>query len=437
MMRPDIVALIFFTITIASINAEAGGLPLNLRALIGVSLFFRALATKTKDKDPSFVSNSVAIMIFVFVIYSFFVTLFYDLYTIDVVKQSGLACISAYLSYFYYWEFRRRNFDFLKFCLIAAGLICFADLAYTYAAYGSFPVQRIHSAMMHMPIVESEEDADAMNHNFFGQICGMCFVYIFNDYINGRIKNKLTLLLFPVMFLGVLMSTSRSALLAIIFICFILVGRELKDKEKAKRVYSMLMFGVGGIFLALFLFLMAQSYLNIDSAFMDEITSRLIDEPVAVINKNLGLKYNAQHLGPMDWREEASSEGWKGFLGLPFHEQITGIGAGGFVYRRMIVGGYMPHNGIILILVEAGMIGLAIYSFILTSIIRKSLKTKTISSLTIILFFFIFYCLGQNGELTSGIAFLFIGSLMAENRYLAAHQEEGALEWSHAQPARA
>ena len=35
-MKPHLVAILFFTITIADVNFEMGGLPLNIRAIIGL-----------------------------------------------------------------------------------------------------------------------------------------------------------------------------------------------------------------------------------------------------------------------------------------------------------------------------------------------------------------------------------------------------------------
>jgi hypothetical protein len=421
--KPNIIALVFFTMTIASLNAEIGGLPMNIRALIGAALFMRTVVDRSNKDNPAFIANPAGLLIFVFIIYSFIITLFFNLFTAEVIKQSGLALISAYTAYYYYFEFRRKNFDFLKVCLIAGGLVCFADLAYTYAAFGTFPVQRVHHFLLKIPPIEDELDPGGINHNYFGQICGMCFIYLFSEFLNGQLKNKLTIILFPLMFLGVLMSTSRSALLAIFVICFFLMAKGLKNSEKAKKVYAISMFGIGGIFLAIFLFFTLQSFLDIDSDFIENITSRLITEPVAVMNKHLGLRYNASDLGPMDWREEASKEAYNAFLNLKFNEQVTGIGYGGYVYRNL-GRGYQPHNGILLILIEAGITGLVLYLTIVGSIIRKSLKSKTISPLVTILLFFFFYCIGQNGELTSGIAFLFIGSLIAENKYNELYENE-------------
>lgn len=414
--KPGILALLFIIITIAGINAELASLPLNSRALMGIALFFRILVDKRDEKIPSFTSNFIALIIFFFIIYSFFITLFNDLFSIEVLKQSGLACVSAYIGYYYYFKFKQTNFDFLQFCLIGAALICFADLVYTYAYFGSFPVQRVYFLALHLPPVEDELDPGGVNHNYLGQICGMCFVYSLNNYINGRLSKKLALGLFPIAFLGVLMSTSRSALLALFVITFVLIAKELRHKEKAKKVYSLIFFAIGGIFLALFLFITLQSYLAIKSQFIEEITSRLITEPIAVVNKHLGLNYNAEDLGAMDWREEASANAYEAFLKFNFNEQLFGIGYAGFIYRNL-GNGLNPHNGILLILIENGIIGFSIYFFIIFYLVRKSLKSKTVSSLSIILLFFIFYCIGQNGELTSGVAFLFIGSLIAENKY--------------------
>lgn len=422
--KPHIIALVFFIMTMASLNAELGGLPMNVRALIGAALFMRVLVDRSNKDNPAFMAIPVNILIVVFIVYSFIVTLFFDLFTSEVVKQSGLSLISVYTAYYYYFEFRRRNFDFLKVCLIAGGLVCFADLAYTYAAFGTFPVQRVHHFLLKIPPIEDELDPGGINHNYYGQICGMCFIYLFSEYLNGQLKRKWTIIFFPIMFLGVLMSTSRSALLAISVICSFLMAKAVKNNEKAKRVYAIILFGIGGIFLAIFLFFTLQSYLDIDSDFIEHISSRLISEPVAVFNKQLGLRYNVNDLGPMDWREEASKEAYRAFLNLKFNEQITGIGYGGYVYRNL-GHGFQPHNGILLILIEAGMIGLVLYLTIVTSIVRKSLKGgKTFSPLVTILLFFFFYCIGQNGELTSGIAFLFIGSLIAENSFNELYENE-------------
>jgi len=417
--KPEIIAVLFFTITIADINFELGGLPLNARAMIGLALFGRTLVAAKNEMQTGFIANSKILLIIGFTLYTILVTAFNDLLTAAFIKQSFLTLIAVYCGYFYYMK--EGNMRYLKLSLILAGIICFSDLAYTYKVYGEFPVQRIYQWLLKVPI-ELDEDGkilEIINHNFYGLICGMAFVVILNGFINQKSPNKLILLLLPVMFLGVLMSTSRSTLLGIIVISIVLITRELKHRERAKKAFLLIFLAIGVLFLSLFLFTTLQSYFTLESDFIERISQRLIDEPVAVFNKHLGMNYNAQALEAMDWREEASADAFAAYMNLQPLEQIFGIGYWGFIVRDLGRTGINPHNGFLLLLIESGVAGLLMYAFLVVSIIRKSIKVNSnISPMVTTLVFVIFYCIGQNGELTSSITFLFITTLIAENEQI-------------------
>ncbi len=418
--KPEIIAILFFTITMADINFEMGGLPLNARALIGLALFGRTIVSAKNEMQTGFLSNSNILLIIGFTLYTILVTAFNDLITAGFIKQCFLTLIAVYCGYFYYMK--EGNLRYLKISLILAGLICFIDLAYTYKVYGEFPVQRLYHSLLNVPI-EYDEDGkilEIINHNFYGLICGMSFVVILNGFINQKSPNKIILLLLPIMFLGVLMSTSRSTLLGIIVISIVLIVRELKHRERAQKAFLLITLALGILFLSLFLFTTLQSYVTLENDFVERISQRLIDEPVAVFNKHLGMNYNAQSLEAMDWREEASADAYAAFLNLHPLEQIFGIGYWGFIVRDLGRTGINPHNGFLLLLIESGIVGLLLYAFLIVSIIRRSLKVNSnISPLVTTLIFVIFYCIGQNGELTSSITFLFITSLIAENEQIA------------------
>jgi hypothetical protein len=414
--KPEIIAVLFFTITIADINFELGGLPLNARALIGLALFGRTIIAAKNEMQTGFITNSKTLLIIGFTLYTILVTAFNDLITPAFIKQSFLTLIAVYCGYFYYMK--EGSVRYLKLSLILAGVICFFDLAYTYKEYGEFPVQRIYHSLLKVPI-EYDEDGNILeiiNHNFYGLICGMAFVVILNGFINQKSPDKLILLLLPIMFLGVLMSTSRSTLLGIIVISIVLIARELKHKERAKKAFLLMTLAIGILFLSLFLFTTLQSYFTLENDFIERISQRLIDEPVAVFNKHLGFNYNAQALEAMNWREEASADAIAAYLNLHPLEQIFGIGYWGFIVRDLGRTGLNPHNGFLLLLVESGIVGLLMYVFLVISIIRKSIRINdNISPMVTTLIFVIFYCIGQNGELTSSITFLFITTLIAEN----------------------
>jgi hypothetical protein len=423
--KPEIVAVLFFIITIADINFQLGGMPMNARALIGIALFVRTLADRDNKHIPNFLLNGQNVFIVIFIFYNILVTKMYDLAKPEFIKLSALTFIAVYCGYYYF--FKKGNASYLRTALIIAALICFADLVFTYATLGQFPVQRIYLDMLNIQLEydENGKAIEVINHNFFGLICGTCFVYLLNDYINNSSENKLTLVLLPIMLLGVLMSTSRSTLLGLITMSVFLIARELKNQEKAKRAYKLISLGVGSIFLALFLFTTFQSYFNLSSEFMDGITLRLIDEPIASLNKQLGLNYNVQSLDAMDWRQEASANAFQAFLDLNFIEQLFGIGFGGFVERDLGHNLLNPHNGMLLLLVESGIIGLIMYTLLCITIIRASLRAHPgISPMVTTLLFVIVYCIGQNGELTSSITFLFVSMMIAETEYLQKAPEE-------------
>ena len=414
--KPGIIVVLFFTITIADINFELGGLPLNIRAIIGIALFGRTLVYSKSEGQPVFLSNPNILLILWFTLFSLLITAFYDLITAAFLKQSALTLIVVYCGYYYY--FKKGNMFYLRISLILAGLICFSDLVYTYSVYGEFPVQRVYQMLLKIPIELDErgEILEIINHNFYGLICGMSFVIILNEFINHKSPNKYTLLLLPIMFLGVLMSTSRSTLLGIIVISIVLIARELKHREQVKKAYMLIALALGILFFCLFLFTTLQSYFTLEGDFIERIAQRLIDEPVAVLNKHLGLNYNVQALDAMDWREKASTDAFAAFLDLNTIEQLFGIGYWGFIVRDLGHTGLNPHNGFLLLVIETGIAGLVMYCMLIASIIRKSIKLNdNIPPLVTTLIFVIFYCIGQNGELTSSITFLFIVTLIAEN----------------------
>ena len=120
----------------------------------------------------------------------------------------------------------------------------------------------------------------------------------------------------------------------------------------------------------------------------------------------------------MNWREEASTNAYDAYLNLNTFEQIFGIGFWGYVIRNLGRNNLPPHNGILLILIENGLVGLCLYATLIISIIRKSFLTQVnISPVVTSLIFIIIYCLGNNGELTTSNTFLFVTTIIAENKY--------------------
>ena len=412
--KPDLIALLLFTLVVADVNFDLpGGIP--LRTTITVILFLRIFGEQYSSGYPGFFSNGLTWHLIFFVAYISLVSMMNGLLTMALAKEFLLCCVSASLAYYYY--FKKNGHTLLKNALILGGLICLADLAYTYAIYGGFPVVRIYYAF------EFTNRFEYNNHNFFGYICGTSFVFLLSDYLSSRTANKYTLWLMPLMFLGVLLSTSRGALVAMIILTVFLLGKGLASKARGKRATRILSITVICIVLAIFILPIATNVLGIKSEFLETLTTRLVDEPLAMINKMMGNSYKTESMETVEWREEASNLAYNYYMNLPTDNQVMGIGYGGFLDRD-IGHGFDAHNGILLLLIETGIIGFVIYFSMIVSFWSKVRRLKLSSPAFNSIVFIILYVTSHNKEITSFFAFLIMGSLIAEIKHASEPSEE-------------
>lgn len=233
--KPEIIAVILFTLVIARINFDLKGLPLNSRAMITLALFGRIMVDQSvRISFSRFLGIPSVKLLLVFLVYVIFIALWQDVFRIDLLKEILAVVMTIFCIHHFY--FKLHSAKQLKAAMIASGLICFGDLAYTYIVFGSFPMHRIYYQFAGIAGSLTEEDLDEMaNWNFFGQICGMGFVYILCDYIKNRSANKFTLWLLPVMLGGVVMSTSRSAILALLLVSILIVLSSINYREQKKK----------------------------------------------------------------------------------------------------------------------------------------------------------------------------------------------------------
>lgn len=405
--KPEIIAVLLFTLVIGEINI------FNLRPIITLALFGRIMLDKaTMARYPSFLSIPNVKLLVVFLIYGLFVSFSQDLLNYDLFKGDLDTVMLTFCMYHYF--FKHQNPAQLKAALIISGIICFADLAYTYIAFGSFPIHRIYYLFGGNAETLSEESLDAMaNWNYFGEICGMCFVYVLVDYIKNRHSNKYMVWLLPVMLIGVVMSTSRSAILALLLITLMVVLKGINYRDQKKRLAKIGAFGAGAAFAAFLMMATVGKLVNLDSKFIDDITDRLTQEPIAMVQKALGQSYNINNLGSMDWREESAENAYKAFINLPFREQFFGIGIHGFEVRN-IGHGYNAHNALLLLLIENGIMGSCLYFLIVLGTMIQSIIKKNFSPSLYVVAFILIYGIAQNREWTGWTAFLFIFCIVAE-----------------------
>lgn len=414
--KPEIVAIILFTLVIDNINVDLPGMPINTRALITLALFARIMLDREhRNTYPAFFSVPNTTLFIIFMLYMLFISYAHDLFSFDLVKVVLSTTLAAYCVYHYF--FVVGNARIIKAAIITSGLICFADLAYTYAFYGSFPVRRVVDEVMGK---NAEVDPNNIliadfNHNFFGQVCGMCFIYVFSDFIKNKDAPRWQILLIPVMLMGILMSTSRSALMSAVLVAIFMVFTSMKYIEQRKKIFRITWFLTGAVLVGGLLFSTIGMYLKLDSRFVDEVVNRLAEEPIAIIQRALGQKYDVQSLGSMDWREEAASDAYAAYAKLELHEQMFGIGEGGFIARNL-GHGLNTHNGVLLIMIQYGLVGFLIYCMIMFNSLWQALRMKNVTPSFGVVIFIMIYAAGQNNELTSASTFLFVFHLVAENK---------------------
>jgi O-antigen ligase len=110
---------------------------------------------------------------------------------------------------------------------------------------------------------------------------------------------------------------------------------------------------------------------------------------------------------------KASANAFESFLNLPFIEQFFGIGYGGFIARNLGQG-LNAHNGVLLILIELGILGFIMYLLIVLGLIWKSFTIGNFSPVLMVLIFVVIYAIGQNYELTQATTFIFVFTLFGE-----------------------
>lgn len=408
--KPEWLLLIYFALTISAVNFDLPIGNIRYRPILAILLFSRSFMDD-RMQVLQFFQRAGYRLIFMFFLYIILLSWGKDTLRPDVLRLVLLSIMTAYLGFYAYSI--KQSTQIIEAAIVVSGIICLADLVYTYKVIGNFPVQRIY--YLFFPNAALMEEMNDTNHNFYGFICGIGFVMLFARYIwGGSNWGKWSFFIMPLLFLGVLMSTSRSSLLGLVFAILFILYTGARQEETKRKVFTTV--GVMGISVGaiLFLFIMLQSFFDLDSVFLSNISFRLVEEPIAVIRKNLGLSYNVQNLDAMDWRSESAGLAWDAYTRLSIYEQLSGVGIGGYLQRNLGQNGLNPHNGILYILLEAGLIGSILYGALFYLSVQSGLQ-KGITPMLLVLIFILFYSLGQNEELISATAMLFISTLFAGN----------------------
>lgn len=380
----------------SGLNVELSNSFLNLRAILTFAVFLRLSAKKYNHYFFQIFRNQWYTLLLIFFSYAFFCDLlFTELTFFDVFKTFILNIFLCYIgvkTYLY-------NRKIVEYAIILSGFICLIDLLYTFIVFDSFPIRRISTFYLGY---EKES-----NHNFFGMVCGLACIISWLKFIKEKEKYMRIALLGSIfaMSLGVIISTSRSAVLGLIGVFLIFSLRKNGFYKTIFVCFIMIMFTI-------FTYLLIDGFAN-GTQFQIKLKERFIEEPLTAIYSSQGKRYSQETHGSGEWREESAINGLNVFLQFPLNEKLFGIGTGGYVIRNYSEG-LQPHNGYLLLFIERGLIGGLIFCALLFSLIKYYSKIKPNSINMLLIVFMLFYSLPQNSELTSGLMVLLIGSEIAE-----------------------
>jgi oligosaccharide repeat unit polymerase len=425
--KPEYIAVLLFTIVLAQIEITF------IRPIITLALFGRIIIDKkTQARYPAFMSLPYVKLLIVFLTYGLFISLSQDLFSYDLLKGAIDSVMLSYCVYHFY--FKSQGADQLKTALIISGLICFADLAYTYVVFGSFPIHRLYNLFIGLSDEAGDDDIfSGQNWNFFGQICGMCFVFVFRDYVRNRSANKLALVVMPLMLIGVILSTSRSSIMALLLVSVLIVLNGINYNDQKRRLAKIGVFIAGAGFIGFLLFATVGRYVNLDTKFIDEVSFRLTQEPIAILKRAMGQSYNINNLGAMDWREESAENAYAAYMNMDFKDQLFGIGVYGFE-KRDLGHGLNAHNATLLLLIEYGILGFAMFFIIIGGVVIQSIRYKNFSPSMMVIIFIMIFGLGQNREWFSWTMFLFVYCVVAEVQLIRLRKKAHQITISQKKP---
>ena len=139
--RPAFALVIFFAMTIAAVNFDIPGTSIRLRPLLAALLLVRSVFHRdfTPLQFMNFPGYRTLILFFAYIL-----LLSWGKETLygENIRLLLLSVVTAYLAFYAFILF--DNSALVKISIVVAGMICLADLVYTYMMIGSFPVQRIY-----------------------------------------------------------------------------------------------------------------------------------------------------------------------------------------------------------------------------------------------------------------------------------------------------
>jgi len=418
--RPYLLGGVILFMLLYQFNIETP-LPLDARGLLTLSLFVRLYVF---DKENMLLINRNLLKnkyFWLLVAFIFIILVFPIIHSEKITKHlktTFLAVINLIIGFLLVKTEDGRKA--LIFGILLAGILSAIDLIFTFSTTGSLLIIKVIDLILGRKLV-------LLNHNYPGLLSALGLLVIYFMWYRTKSNIVILILLSALLSLGIIISTSRSALLGFFIVLFLATYFEYDMRHNLKKIIPI---GILlGMFLVGFFFIYNVFYVKSgSSSYIDKIYYRLYEEPFDMLTgKELNKfdKYSGQRVeGSMTFRANRWKKDLDKFMSLNLASQILGLGPKGYmkiaekVYRKSGSLKYQlpSHNGYLLILMERGYLGLFLISFIFVFISFRAIKTtreiNIVFPMIYILLVFIFYSFAQNSELTGSYTFLIIGSVL-------------------------
>ncbi|MCP4971918.1 MAG: hypothetical protein GY932_15165, partial [Arcobacter sp.] len=335
--------------------------PLDLRGVF-ILVFFLRLIVFDKDNlkiiNKFLFTNQHFVLILIFGIYFISVTYIRtDVYKLPI-RLFIFQIVGLLLAFVTVYNGHAKK-AFLS-AIIVTGVLSTADLVLTYFTSGHLFVTRF------LDVLIKSEYSTEMNHNFFGMLIGIAFITVYMISFTQKTKKIFFYSLFAVFALGIIVSTSRGTMLAVLV--SVTIGTIIFPEKRfdPKKVIFL------GIKLILFFSIVIFSYsyimtnMNIKSKFANQIYYRLVEEPMSIFDGKV-TKYKSNESkkeGTIRWRLNKAQRDLEEFSIIPsLPTQFFGFGYNGYynISETLWLRGkhlyqYAAHNGYVILIIERGII---------------------------------------------------------------------------------
>lgn len=304
--------------------------------------------------------------------------------------------------------------------IILAGLFSSFDLIVNSLIIGTLDVVRIPDLLLGRMIV--------LNHNYPGFLAGMGVIYIYLIWYHIKINRFLLVALGVILLAGVFISTSRSALLAILVTIIVMTFIESDLRHNIKKIAKL---GIATVAVLVGFFFVYNGFLSQskENTFLHTIYYRLYEEPLQMFGEEKAdfNKWTGNRIrGSMEFRSARWQHDFDKFVNLDLSDQLFGLGPKGYldiamkiyakndnIYQRLA-----PHNGYLIILLERGILGLILFLILITALIvaaiRESKHHKIYLPFVYLIIMVLVYSFAQNSEITSASSYFIFGCIIGD-----------------------